>query len=76
MVSRGPINPDTLSVTMFLANEKEIRVAGGGNRTIPRWRRRQLRESLEERFPESYYNAVENGNLPKFEGGPTRVERF
>lgn len=73
--SMGPVDPATLPEAMFIANEKEIKAAGG-SRKIPGWRRRQIRESLKEIFPESYYYAVESGNLPKFENNSVGLERL
>lgn len=72
--SIGPVDPTTIPEAMFLANEKEIRAAGG-SRKIPGWRRKQIRESLKEVFPESYYYAVESGNLPRLDNVSVRMER-
>lgn len=72
--SMGPVDPTTLPQAMLLANEAEI-IAAGGEINIPDWRREQLKISLETRFPEWYYYAVENGNLPSFEIDSARFEK-
>ena len=58
--SMGPVDISTLPQAMVLANEENIKKVGG-EVNLPDWRREQLEEALKQRFPESYYYAVERG---------------
>ena len=62
--SMGNVDISTLPQAMVLANEEDIKKAGG-EVNLPDWRREQLEEGLKQRFPESMYYAVESGIVPK-----------